>query len=103
VLLAWPHVTRTVPAPLVALGAAAAGTALCAHFVPGFHVDTVASRFAFASEGAPLFVLPWQLPAADGRPLVLTFDVVRELAPSAFAIAMLGAIESLLCAVVADG
>ena len=33
----------------------------------------------------------------------LTVDVLRQLAPSAFAIAMLGAIESLLSAVVADG
>jgi SulP family sulfate permease len=103
VLLGWPRITRAVPAPLVALGAAAAGAALCTQIVPGFRVDTVASRFAFAAQGAPLFVLPWQLPGADGRPLALGFDLVRELAPAAFAIAMLGAIESLLCAVVADG
>jgi SulP family sulfate permease len=33
----------------------------------------------------------------------VTFDLLRALVPSAFAIAMLGAIESLLSAVVADG
>jgi SulP family sulfate permease len=33
----------------------------------------------------------------------LTFQMLRELLPGAFAIAMLGAIESLLSAVVADG
>jgi SulP family sulfate permease len=34
---------------------------------------------------------------------MLTFDLMRTLLPSAFAIAMLGAIESLLSAVIADG
>lgn len=33
----------------------------------------------------------------------LSWNMVRELLPAAFAIAMLGAIESLLCAVVLDG
>src|SRR4029079_6058481 len=43
------------------------------------------------------------LPGANGQPLGLTPDLLRALAPSAFAIAMLGAIEYLLSAVVADG
>ncbi|MCO6063171.1 SulP family inorganic anion transporter, partial [Pseudomonas sp. MOB-449] len=47
----------------------------------------------------PGFALPWQLP--DAAPLSLA--LVRELLAPAMAIAMLGAIESLLCAVVADG
>jgi SulP family sulfate permease len=34
---------------------------------------------------------------------VLSFEMISTLAPKAMAIAMLGAIESLLCAVVADG
>jgi SulP family sulfate permease len=51
----------------------------------------------------PLPVLPWRLPGADGEPIGLSFELVRALLPPAFAIAMLGAIESLLSAVVADG
>jgi SulP family sulfate permease len=35
--------------------------------------------------------------------LAINFALIRELAPAAFAIALLCAIESLLCAVVADG
>ncbi|MCG5501365.1 SulP family inorganic anion transporter, partial [Ectothiorhodospira lacustris] len=46
---------------------------------------------------------PWHLPGPDGQPLQLNFDLIRALLGPAFAIAMLGAIESLLCAVVADG
>src|SRR5690606_31919577 len=39
----------------------------------------------------------------DGQPLHLSFELIRQLLAPASAIAMLGAIESLLCAVVADG
>jgi SulP family sulfate permease len=83
-----------------------------AHFLPDRAVATVASRFSYEAGGVvhagiprtlPSFVLPWSLPGPDGRPLPLSLDLFRELLPSAFAIAMLGAIESLLSAVVADG
>jgi len=52
---------------------------------------------------APHLVLPWMLPGADGAPAPLSLDLLRALMGPALAIAMLGAIESLLCAVVADG
>jgi SulP family sulfate permease len=51
----------------------------------------------------PQPVLPWKMPGPGGEPLVLGYALIRALAPAAFAIAMLGAIESLLSAVVADG
>jgi sulfate permease, SulP family len=111
-LLLWPRITRKVPAPLVALSLAGLAAAALTHFVPGFTVATIRSRFSYQLGGQilqgipqlpPLPVLPWHLPGADGKPLGLSFDLLRELAPSAFAIAMLGAIESLLSAVVADG
>lgn len=43
------------------------------------------------------------MPGPDGQPLELSYELFRQLLAPAFAIAMLGAIESLLCAVVADG
>ncbi|HEV7515694.1 MAG TPA: C4-dicarboxylic acid transporter DauA, partial [Thermoanaerobaculia bacterium] len=104
VLLLWPRVTRKVPAPLLALGLAGMVAALLARSVPGFAVATIHSRFqAGIPQLPPLPVLPWHLPGADGKPIGLSFGLLRELVPSAFAIAMLGAIESLLSAVVADG
>jgi SulP family sulfate permease len=66
-------------------------------WVPGFSVVTIGSRFGPVS-GLPPFAFPWA--TMDGG---MSWQALRDLMPSAFAIAMLGALESLLCAVVADG
>jgi SulP family sulfate permease len=111
-LLLWPRVTHKVPAPLVALSLAGIAATLLSWYVPGFEVATIGSRFHYEIAGVlhggvpqlpPLPVLPWRLPGPDGAPLGFSLGLLRALAPSAFAIAMLGAIESLLSAVVADG
>ncbi|HEX6900055.1 MAG TPA: C4-dicarboxylic acid transporter DauA [Thermoanaerobaculia bacterium] len=103
-LLLWPRITRKMPAPLVALSLGGVLAAVLARWVPGFEVATIASRFKDGiPQLLPLPVFPWNLPGPDGQPLGLSFGLIRELVPSAFAIAMLGAIESLLSAVVADG
>ncbi|MFL6263275.1 MAG: C4-dicarboxylic acid transporter DauA [Thermoanaerobaculia bacterium] len=104
VLILWPRVTRKVPGPLIALGLGGILAALLSHWVPGFEVATILSRFKDGiPQLPPLPVLPWNLPGPDGQPLAISFGLIRELIPSAFAIAMLGSIESLLSAVVADG
>lgn len=112
VLLLWPKVTKKVPAPLVALVVGAGVAALLKKVEPALGVETIGSRFSYVVDGVtkpgipqlpPLPVVPWKLPGPDGRPLVLSYDLLEQLGPSAFAIAMLGAIESLLSAVVADG
>ena len=112
ILYLWPRVTTKVPPQLVALLGAAVFADLASRFVPGFDVSTIASRFSYSRAGVlhpgipsilPPLAWPWTLPGADGQPLVLNLGLVRELFPAAFAIAMLGAIESLLSAVVADG
>jgi SulP family sulfate permease len=110
-LIFWPRVTKRVPAPFVALAFVAAGAWLVKRWWPDFDVATIGSRFTYLADGVPqpgiprtppLFMLPWDLPGPGGAPLVLSFDLVRALAPAAFTIATLGAIESLLAAVVAD-
>ncbi|MFY9825486.1 MAG: C4-dicarboxylic acid transporter DauA [Thermoanaerobaculia bacterium] len=104
VLLLWPRVTRKVPGPLIALGLGGILAWSLALWVPGFSVATIHSRFLDGiPQRPPMPVLPWRLPGPDGHPLGLSFGLIRALVPSAFAIAMLGAIESLLSAVVADG
>jgi SulP family sulfate permease len=112
VLVLMPRFTKRVPAPLVGLFIGAVLAAVLPHLVDGFSVATIRTRFSYESGGAthpgipplpPVPVLPWTLPGPNGEPLPITIGLLRELVPSAFAIAMLGAIESLLCAVVADG
>src|SRR5262245_55622361 len=111
-LLLWPRVTRSLPAPLVALAAAGVAAFAVASWAPHWSVATIGSRFHYESGGAllpgiprlpPHFALPWLLPGPDGAVVPLSLDLVEKLMGPALAIAMLGAIESLLCAVVADG
>lgn len=110
VLLVWPRFVPKVPGHLVALAVGALlGLLLEALGLP---VATLGERFSYTLDGVshpgippflPDFAWPWNLPDADGQPLRLSFELIRQLLAPAFAIAMLGAIESLLCAVVADG
>lgn len=113
-LLLWPRVTRKIPPALIALTLAALGGLLIARLWPEAAAATIQSRFGSAEhpygipQQPPLPVLPWRLAgpvdaAGQASAFVLSFDTIRQLLPSAIAIAMLGAIESLLSAVVADG
>jgi len=116
VMLLWPRLQLPIPAPLVGLVVGA----ITAYGVNqwfggpgnGRVVETIASRFTWEAQGdvgsgippiAPTFMAPWLLPGPNGEPLALNFELIRALLGPAFAIAMLGAIESLLCAVVSDG
>jgi SulP family sulfate permease len=112
ILIYLPRVTRRVPAPLVALPFAALVALLLMRLRPGIHIATIANRFHTTIGGRvvfgipqlpPLPVLPWRMPGHDGLPFSPTWDGVHALMSGAFAVAMLGAIESLLSAVVADG
>jgi len=49
-----------------------------------------------------LSIRPWEQPGADGAPVGLAWQTLVDLVAPAIAIALLGAIESLLCAVVSD-
>jgi len=112
VLIVWPKIVRRVPGPLIAMALGGVLAWALAQLVPGFQVDTIASRFTYLSDGhllhgiprtPPRFAWPWSWPGPDGPPITPSLDLLRELMGPAFAIAALGAIESLLCAVVADG
>lgn len=108
VLIVWPRLKLKLPGPLAALILATLGGMLIGHFWPGAAPETIGTRFFFASDGVlqhgvpavpPTLVWPWQA----GAELPLSWQLIRELLGPALTIAMLAAIESLLCAVVADG
>jgi sulfate permease, SulP family len=100
-----PVFSRRVPAPLVALVGVSLGVAALAHFWPAFAPATIGSRFSSVVHGQ----LMRGIPALPPRPMLpwgagpLPLGAFSQLGSAAFAIAMLGAIESLLSAVIADG
>lgn len=110
VLIIWPRFVPKIPGHLVALAVGSfIGLALNSS---GISVATIGDRFSYVVDGIshpgippflPSFMWPWEFSGPDGKPLVLSFELIRQLLAPAFAIAMLGAIESLLCAVVSDG
>lgn len=112
VLLIWPKFRSKIPGHLVALLFGTFLALILSHYWSDFSVSTIGSRFSFDVNGIsghgippvlPTFEWPWNLPNAEGKPIGLDFDLVRELLPAAITITVLGALESLLCAVVADG
>jgi SulP family sulfate permease len=82
----WPRLSKRLPGALVAV-------VLFTAFAWSFSVDTptVASRYGDLPRGVPQFDLP-----------EFDVDLVKALLPSAFAVAVLAGVESLLSAVVAD-
>jgi SulP family sulfate permease len=87
IILLWPRLTKRVPGSIIAL-------LLSTAVVAGFHlpIETIGSKFGGIPQGFPHFALP-NFQAAHFLPLL----------PSAFTVALLAAVESLLSAVVADG
>ncbi len=104
-LIAWGKcgIARRIPAPLVVLPCAAL-LAIALHALgPSWHAATIDSRFGSLIDGVwrggiptdlPTFSLPW----AEG----IAPEHLGSIVKAAIAIALLGAIESLLSAVIAD-
>lgn len=115
-LIGIPRIIKRIPAPLIALTAVSLVVVLLQHVLPEgwhFHAETIGSKFHYTLSGGqtgngipplpPLPLLPWQIADAAHPAFTLDYHTIRELLPAAFAIAMLGAIESLMAAVVVDG
>lgn len=87
IILLWPRVTRRIPGTIVALFLSTVAAAV-------FHlpIETIGSKFGGLPRGFPPFTLPH-----------FRADQILLLLPSAFTVAFLAAVESLLSAVVADG
>lgn len=112
VLIGWSYRKSRIPGHLIALLVGTAVAWLLSTIDASFTVETLGSRFSYTLDGVtghgippvlPALVWPWDLPGADGQPIGLSFALIKSLLSAAFAIAILGALESLLCATVADG
>ena len=85
ILIIWPYINKTVPGSLIAVIAGILIVKLLS-----LNVNTIGDLYEISNR------LPQvQIPE-------VSFDVVREMLPDAFTIAILAAIESLLSCVVAD-
>ncbi|MEI7998260.1 MAG: sulfate permease [Candidatus Omnitrophota bacterium] len=87
IIVLWPKVTRRFPGPLIAVVL----TTILVH-VFGLSVDTIGSRFGAVSNSIPHPSIP-----------KINWEILVKLSSPALTIALLGGIESLLSAVVADG
>jgi SulP family sulfate permease len=88
VIYGWPRVTKRIPASIIAVIV----TALVAYFAH-WPIATIGSKFGGIPSGLPGFHFP----------ATISLEAMRMLMGPAFTIAALGAIESLLSAMVADG
>ncbi|MBO4621992.1 MAG: sulfate permease [Paludibacteraceae bacterium] len=97
-----PKITKRIPGSLMAIILATLAVWLLKQYAPASwgvaSLQTISDLYALP-QGIPAPHLP-SLELAEGQTY---FSLIRELFPSAFTIAMLGAIESLLSAMVADG
>ena len=93
IIIFWSKVTKRIPGSLVAIVVLTVGALLLKHFL-NIEMETIGSRFPELAGGSPL-----------PKPETPKIDMaaVKMLIQPAFTIAMLGAIESLLSAMVADG
>jgi SulP family sulfate permease len=87
IILLWPRVTHRIPGSLVAIIL----VTVVVYFFK-IHVDTIGSRFGEVPNTFPAPRFPH-----------VTWAIITKMVSPAITIALLGAIESLLSAVVADG
>lgn len=92
IIIAAPKISKKLPGALIAIVVVTAGCYLLGLGCDSFHVETIGDRFGN---------MPTDIPQPHG--FVINMATINMLLPSAFTIAVLGAIESLLSATVADG
>lgn len=86
ILIVWPKISKKIPGSLIAV---VVGVVIVKAF--DLNVNTVGDLYTI-SRDLPSFALP-----------EFSFETVKQLVPSAFTIAILAGIESLLSCVVSDG
>lgn len=111
VFVIWPRFKTSIPSHLPAVIVASIVAFILNE--QGANVATIGSTFSYLlADGSigsgipsvlPDFQWPWLRTQPDEHVLIFSWQLAKDLLSASFAIAMLGAIESLLCAVVLDG
>ncbi|MCT7552858.1 C4-dicarboxylic acid transporter DauA [Aliarcobacter butzleri] len=106
-LIFWQKTKSKIPSALIALTIT---TIVVAFLNIYFNIDisTINSTFNYKigsleGTGIPPIPLQFSLPWSFLAPEDINFTLIYKLLPHAIAIAILGALESLLCAVISDG
>jgi SulP family sulfate permease len=108
ILIFWQKTKSKIPSALIALGFVTVVVYIANSYFPQLNISTIYSTFDYKignleGQGIPpiplQFELPWNYLNIDQINLALFY----KLLPHSIAIAILGALESLLCAVISDG
>lgn len=91
IIIVTPKISKKLPGALISIIIVTAAVWFL-NSMSGFHIETIGDRFGN---------LPTDIPQPHG--FELNMATINQLLPSAFTIAILGAIESLLSSTVADG
>ena len=92
IIILTPKISKRLPGALMAIIILTGAVFLLRSFDPSLAITTIGDRFGAMSTDLP-----------EVHSFAITIDNINLLLPSAFTIAVLGAIESLLSATVADG
>ena len=92
IIIGTPYISKKLPGALIARIVVTAGAFFLQSYTDWYHIETIGDRFGD---------MPTDIPMPHG--FQLNMATINMLLPSAFTIAVLGAIESLLSATVADG
>ncbi len=92
IIVFTPRISKKLPGALIAIIIVTTGVYILGMYFPGLEIETIGDRFGEMATDIP-----------TPRGFDLNMATINMLLPSAFTIAMLGAIESLLSATVADG
>lgn len=92
IIIAVPKISKKLPGALIAIVIVTFAVWVLNSYYPEYHVTTIGDRFGSMST---------DIPSPQG--FKISMETINLLLPSAFTIAILGSIESLLSATVADG
>ena len=107
-LILWQKTKSKIPSALIALSFATVIVTFLNINIPSLDISTISSTFSYEigelkGNGIPPIPLQFSLPWSYLNPIDINLDLFYKLLPHSIAIAILGALESLLCAVISDG